>query len=258
MNLRTPATFNPGSFTPSEAEAKTIATRQAFVRRVCREMMADERFVLHGDPTNRRSLHGALYVLPIMWAKAAIIDNGWNVLHQWHWFEVEMALPWGVRFWNSSAAMWASVGTLLESQFHATDTDGTLLSGGLWAPVRVTEMRSFAAIPEDEALYWIGEIGGEPPHIEHPEGTLRMQDQVLTVVAGATLMHALEAYLGKPPYRFAPEGAPLWVRTAGARLTADPPASTRASRVTFTVACSDAVPQTVRPTFHLDVTAATT
>ena len=225
MNLRQPLTFNPENFSPSEAEVKTIATRQAFVRRVCREMMTDERFVLHSDPTNRRSLHGALYVLPIMWAKAAIIDNGWNVLNRWHDFEVEIALPWGVRFWNSSASMWAAIGTRMEGEFYATNTESTLLAPDRWTPTRITEMHGFTVIPEDEALYWIGEIGGEPPHIGHPEGTLRLRGEILTVAAGETLMYIVTPSLGKSPYTITTEGAPLWVRTAGLRLTADPPAS---------------------------------
>ena len=129
-----------------------------------------------------------------------MINLGRNVMDFWPYFAVELGLPWDIWAWEIHGPSWTGTGSLMASVFCRTDLQGTLLSGGRWTPRRVATMDGFGIIESEDALFWIGEMGGTLSHVEHPHGTLVQIPKTLEVAAGALLNVEPEAVFGKPPY----------------------------------------------------------
>ena len=171
-----------------------------------------------------------------------------------------MGIPWRVRMWESDIAQWGAIGGRMESYFYRTDMRGNLLSGGLWVPERVRAMDSFGVvIAEDEALRWIGESGGELPHVAHPHGTLINLPRSEEVRAGETIGVDADAVFEEAPYELT-LGAehPAWVGlpSASPRIRIHPGASVVPGIYTFPTVVTDANLETSEATWTITVTPA--
>ena len=179
-----------------------------------------------------------------MLAKAAMVNAGRNLINHWGRFQVEMAIPWRSRMWESYDVAWSQVGTMMDTVFHRTDFGGTEVSGWLWTPVSMLDvMDGFSVIGEDEALHWIGETGGQMPHVDHPHGTLVTFPKELRMEVGTTERVDHETYLGTPPYVLTlGPGRPAWATLDSAtnQVVLSPSAGTTARKGTVPLVVTDA------------------
>ena len=258
--MRIPANFqDPPSFTPTASQQATIAARQLQVRQHIKSMFDDTDFRLLADPGTRRSQGGVLYVIPMMLGKAALRSSGRNVLDHWHYFRVWMQTSWRRFLWESYMAEWMSVATEMESTFYTINFDGTLLSGGLWTPMRVPEIAGFRDVDEDEVLYRLHVIGGTSEHEDlHARGTLIQIPQTVEVVANRHLIVAPEILFGKPPYSTS-LGAPrpTWVSLNAAAYGSvflQPPANIAQKDYDVPVIVTDATGEADTATWIVTVT----
>ena len=197
---RTLTDYNPSNFAPTEDQAAVIAANQQLVRDFCIDTFRSPGFARHSDPGNIRTVQGLTYQRPLMLAKAAMTNRGRNLVNFWPYFAVELELPWEIWAWEIHGPSWTGTGSLMASVFCRTNMKGTLLSGGQWTPNRVEGMDGFGIIESEEALYWIGEMGGTLSHVEHPHGTLVSLPHPFTVAAGGRKIVTPDVLFGTPPY----------------------------------------------------------
>ena len=254
--------YNPANFAPSLEQAATIKVRQKIVRDFCLDTFRSPGFARHSDSGNIRTVQGLTYQRPLMLAKAAMINLGRNVMDFWPYFAVELGLPWDIWAWEIHGPSWTGTGSLMASVFCRTDLQGTLLSGGRWTPRRVATMDGFGIIESEDALFWIGEMGGTLSHVEHPHGTLVQIPKTPDIVAGTLLTLEPEAVFGKPPYTFS-MGAPrpTWATlnsAATGRVFLQPPVGTSVGEYEVPVIMTDANGESDTATWTVTVTAPTT
>ena len=192
--------YNPSNFAPTEDQAAVIAANQQLVRDFCIDTFRSPGFARHSDPGNIRTVPGLTYQRPLMLAKAAMTNRGRNLVNFWPYFAVELQLPWEIWAWEIHGPSWTGTGSLMASVFCRTNLQGTLLSGGLWTPERVAGMDAFGSIESEDALFWIGEMGGTLSHIEHPHGTLVNLPHPAKVAVGGQKIVTPDVLFGTPPY----------------------------------------------------------
>ena len=203
--MRELAEYNPANYSPNARALVVLTERIALVRSYCKSAFDDDDFksVIN---RNLRSKGGVTYQRIIMLAKAAMINRGQNLSSYWTIFEIEMAIPVRCHFWEIDEGQWGSVGARMASDFYRTrmllSPVEERLYDGRWIPEE-TDMAGFGVIAEDEALFWIGTIGGQLPYVDHPVGTLRGLDQTVRVPPGIIRQFSPEVYFGLPPYAIA-------------------------------------------------------
>ena len=78
----------------------------------------------------------------------------------------------------------------------------------MWIFERNTDIPGFSAIPEQEAMFFYGRIGGEFQEFSHPQITPNTRD--FTMVGGATAISRFYAVGGEPPITWSVSG-PDWI-----------------------------------------------
>ena len=261
--MRTLADYNPANFAPTAEQVVTIKARQKQVIAICRQTFRSTGFNLHAAPGVPGTFPGVIYERPLMIAKAAMINAGRNLLNHWTDFEIEMAIPWRIHADMMHVPLWIAIGSRMEGQFYRTDMDGTLLSAGLWVPEE-TEMDTFrgGVISSSDVLNWLGEFGGEMPHVAHPHGTLRARPMSISIAAGAIMFVTPKAVFGKAPYTVGlGVPRPTWARVNSAaigQIYLRPPSNTAAREYAVPVIVTDANDESDTATWTVTVTAATT
>ena len=251
--------FNPGNFSPTEAQAALILERQAEVKQYCnRDTLRSPGFGVYSDSSGHTDIHGVLYAIPMMLAKASMIDKGKNLLDHWHWFRTWLGTPWRLFMGHAYEGLWVSVSARMVSQFYAVDYRGSLLAGTLWIPLRVRSMATFNIISNVEALFWLGESQGVLPHENHPLGTLVNLPRDVSVAAGGLLHLGLHAMFGLPPYTVSmgvprPTWASLNAAAIG-RVFLRPPANVEYRDYSVPVIATDANGETSEVVWTVTVT----
>ena len=252
--------YNPSNFAPTEGQAATIAAYQKLVRDFCIETFRSPGFARHSDPGNIRTVPGLTYQRPLMLAKAAMTNRGRNLVNFWPYFAVELELPWEIWAWEIHSPSWTSTGSLMASVFCRTNLKGTILSGGRWTPMRVAGMENFGSIESEEALFWVGEMGGTLSHIEHPHGTLVNLPHPVTVAAGAQKIVTPDVLFGTPPYTISlGTPRPTWATLNSAaigKVFLSPPTATRPREFDVPVIVTDANDEAETAIWTVTVTAA--
>ena len=251
--------LNPANFVPTVEQVALIKVRQTKVKAICRRTFRDTAFSVHAFAGQPGTLPGVIYTRPIMFAKAAMVNAGRNLLNHWTDFEIEMAIPWSIHADMMFVPSWLSVGSAMEGAFYRTNMDGTLLSSGLWTP-ETTEMDGFAAgvVSGSDALNWLGEIGGSLSHIDHPHGTLKVRPKSIEIAAGVFQSEMVDAVFGEPPYTPTLDGVrPAWITldSANKSILLHPPVRVLPGEYTFDVTVTDAVPQSSEATWTVTISA---
>ena len=243
---------------PTADNATIVNARRVRVREFCHGMLRDPLFAAYISADTRRSKPGVLCAIPLMIAKAAMAERGRNLIDHWHYFQVWFGVSWRVWYWEAHTPQWMAIGTLMSSTLYNIDFDGDLLSGGQWTPVRAEGVNRFGTISDEEALYWIGEIGGPLHYVDHPHGTLIHFPQTLTVPAGELLTVTPKAVFGKPPYSISlGTPRPTWATLSIAatnRVSLRPPAATVPKEYKVPVIVTDATGEAVEAIYKVTVT----
>ena len=124
----------------TQREAEIIEHRQVQVIRSVRAVLTDASFQALADPASISTKGGLAYQRQLMFAKAAIFDEGRNLVRHWPTIKFELRIPWAIHYYNMALAAWKEVGGSLESGFFSSKTDDfdptqLALYNGLWLPI---------------------------------------------------------------------------------------------------------------------------
>ena len=150
-----------------------------------REVLTDPYFQAVAEPGNIATKGGIAYQRQLMFAKAAIFNEGRNLLLHWSTIKAELLVPWSLHYYNNALTAWKAVGSNLESSFYTTKTDAfdateIGLYDGRWLPVQAN-IPGFGIVERDDALEFLGLVGGVDPAIEHPERTFHVRNTHTTI-----------------------------------------------------------------------------
>ena len=186
----------PTPLTPRELEI--IEHRQTQVARAGRTVLTSPDFQSVAEPRSIATKGGVAYQRQLMFTKVAIFNEGRNLLAHWPIIKLEMEIPWSVHYYNISEAAWKLIGANLESGFYSTKTDDfdtveLQLYEGRWLPVKETRIPGFGVVELDDALEFLGVIGGVDPLLAHPERTFNVRHTHTTIAPGQTVEVRLQA-----------------------------------------------------------------
>ena len=147
----------------------------------------------------------------VAFARIALINRGRALLSHWDDIRFELEIPYQVHYWEVSEAAWRVVGMRLERELFRTRMDGgdatsRRLYGGRWVPEVIDAIPGFGVIPQEDAYHFLGMVGGQLPHVDHPLGTLVVRSGAVTVARGTPTAASLEVIGGSPPFTYAIEG----------------------------------------------------
>ena len=173
----------PQPLTPLELE--TIEHRQVQIIQAVREVLTESYFQAIAEPGNIATKGGIAYQRQLTFAKVAIFNEGRNLLLHWSTIKSELLIPWSVHYYNNALSAWKAVGSNLESSFYTTKTDDfdpteIGLYDGRWLPVQAN-IPGFGIVERDDALEFLGLVGGVDPVTAHPERTFRVRNTHTTI-----------------------------------------------------------------------------
>ena len=173
----------------SAHERQVIDHRQQQVIRSVGVVLTDRYFQAVAEPSSVSTKGGVAYQRQLAFAKVAIFNEGRNLLLHWAAIKLELIIPWGLHYYNNSASAWKAIGSRLESTFFATkrdDFDATELAlhEGRWLPVEQTDIPGYGLVERDDALEFLGIIGGVDPTIAHPARPFSVTPTQLTIQPG--------------------------------------------------------------------------
>ena len=235
----------PSPLIPRELEI--IEHRQVQVARAVRPVLTSPDFQSVAEPLSIATKGGIAYQRQLMFAKVAIFNEGRNLLLHWPTIKREMKIPWSVHYYNISEAAWKLIGANLESTFYSTKTDAfdavdLQLYEGRWLPVQETRIPGFGVVELDDALEFLGVIGGTDPLIAHPEQTFRVRVPKLAITEDTVVTTNLTANVhAEFPvlYEFS-EAVVDWVTlTADGEIAVSPPAGTAGEAYTYGATATD-------------------
>ena len=220
----------------TQREAEIIEHRQVQVIRSVRAVLTDASFQALADPASISTKGGLAYQRQLMFAKAAIFDEGRNLVRHWPTIKFELRHPWGIHYYNMALAAWKEVGGSLESGFFSSKTDDfdptqLALYNGLWLPIAETQIPGFGVVETDDALEFLGIIGGVDPLVAHPERTFSVRNPSHVVIAGLMrepIQLETNVYAEFPVtyVETTPAPAAWWTLSEDGLLTLEPPAGT--------------------------------
>ena len=219
----------------TDREQAIVDHRQEQIVRACRAAMTDDSFKLLAEPESISTKGGLAYQRQIMFAKVAIDDEGRNLLRFWPAIKSELQIPWGVHYYNMSLAAWKEIGARLESGFYSSmtgdfDEAQLLLYKGRWLPIEEVSIPGFALVELDDALEFLGHIGGVDPREAHPGRLFTVRNISHVVIAGSEvepIQIVADVYAEFPvTYVGAASPAAWWSLDDDGLLTLEPPAGT--------------------------------
>ena len=184
----------PTSLTPYEVEI--IHHRQIQIIQTVRETMLSPQFQSIADPPSIATKGGIAYQRQLMFAKAAIFNEGRNLLQHWPTIKGELLIPWSVHYYNNAESAWKAIGSNLESSFYTTKTDGfdsteVSLYAGRWLPIQELGFPGFGLVERDDALEFLGVVGGVDPIIAHPARAFRVRNAQTTLAPAQSVAFQL-------------------------------------------------------------------
>ena len=246
--------------TISESDLAIIAGRQQDIIRVVRERLHDPSYLSLKD-YSIVTQGGIMHHRQVAFAKVALINRGRALLSHWNDIKLELNIPYQVHYWESSELAWRVIGTRLESELFRTRMDGgnkvsRRLHGGRWVPEVIAGLPGFGAIPREDAYHFLGMIGGQLPHIDHPLGTLSVRGGEITVVRSASQTISLEVIGGSPPFTYAIENGRgfVTVESSTGVITVSPSDLFAAGEYRTLLVVTDSVDQVARAVLLVTVT----
>ena len=246
--------------TISEADLAIITQRQQDIIRIVRGRLHDPSYLSLKD-NSIATQGGIMHHRQVAFARIALINRGRALLSHWDDIRFELEIPYQVHYWEASEAAWRVVGMRLERELFRTRMDGgdatsRQLYGGRWVPEVIDAIPGFGVIPQEDAYHFLGMIGGQLPHIDHPLGTLSARSGEATVARLSALTTTLEVIGGSPPYTYAIESGRGFVTVdASTGIIRIGPSDLFASgtyRVTLVV--TDSISQVVRAVLLVTLT----
>ena len=178
----------------TDHDIEVIKHRQEQVQRRVLRAMLDPYFLLLSDTSGDDvTSQGAIaYRRQLSFAKVSLFNEGRNLLNHWAAIKDELIIPWGLHYYNASASQWRAVGTRLDSSTFFTtkregfDADELALYRGRWLPVEASAIPGYGLVETDDALEFVGVVGGVDPLLAHPEQTFAIRNPGgHIVIAGA-------------------------------------------------------------------------
>ena len=193
----------------SDADLAIIAERQQNIIRVVRGRLHDPSYLSLKD-NSVVTQGGIMHHRQVAFAKIAFINRGRALLSHWEDIRLELEIPYQVHYWEASESAWRIVGRRLESELFRTRMDGgdrtsRQLYGGRWVPEEIDAIPGFGVIPQEDAYHFLGMIGGQLPHVDHPLGTFIVRGGAVAVARGSPTTTSLEVIGGSPPFTYAIE-----------------------------------------------------
>ena len=204
-------------FTPDRqfitADLALIEERRAYIRMNHREQVRDAGVILIPGG-NLRSIGGALWAREIGFAKLALLNRGGVLSDHWDAIKRERDVPLRVVAWEITEEHFAILPVQWESQFgryvttSEQDRTAQQLNDGKWIFERNTDIPGFSTIPEQEAMFFYGRIGGELLELLHPQ--IKPHTRDFTMVGGTTAITRFYVTGGEPPIVWSISG-PDWI-----------------------------------------------
>ena len=174
----------------SEREKEIVEHRQVQVIHSVRGALTDPAFQAMAQPDSISTKGGIAYQRQLMFAKVAIFDEGRNLVRHWPTIKFELRIPWSVHYYNMSLVAWKEIGGNIESGFFSSKTDDfdttqLALYDGLWLPISETQIPGFGVVEPDDALEFVGLIGGVDPRIAHPDRIFAVRNINYVVIAAS-------------------------------------------------------------------------
>ena len=250
----------PQPLTPREIEI--IEHRQVQIIQAVREVLTDPYFQAVSEPWGISTKGGVAYQRQLMFAKVAIFNEGRNLLASWSIIKNELIIPWSVHYYNNSEAAWKAVGSNLESSFYTTKTDDfdtteLTLYEGRWLPVQAT-IPGFGIVERDDAIEFLGIVGGVDPIIAHPQRAFTVRNTHTTIAPDQDVEVRLTTSVhAEFPVTYVvtdAEALPAWMMLDSAgRLVLAPPAVMMDETVTREVTATDGLGTEVVFTLTVEV-----
>ena len=229
----------------SAADTALIEKRRIEIILTIRERMLEAPYLLLAR-NDTVSQGGIMHHRQLGFAKIALINRGQPLVTHWNEIRAELEIPWQVHYWEAAPTAWSSVaGIRLESAFYRTRRDltdeETALYDKRWLPADIPGMPGFGAVLHEEAVHFLGLIGGQHPHVDHPPISFR--DYHLQM-SGSFITVNLTRYveLGVAPFHFELLATDYtWASmTAEGVLTLRPPTETPHGDYEFALKVTDA------------------
>ena len=244
-------------------ELEIIEHRQVQVARAVRPVLVSPDFQAVAEPKSISTKGGLAYQRQLMFARTAIFNEGRNLLSHWPTIKREMRMPWSVHYYNMSLGAWKPVGGSLESTFYSTKTDGfdsieLQLYNGRWLPVQETRIPGFGIVELDDALEFLGVIGGVDPLLAHPERTFKVRHTHTTIAPATDVTVRLDTNVhAEFPVTYVVTDAdplPAWMSLdSDGLLSLSPPAAMADEIITREVTATDGLGIEVVFTLTIDV-----
>ena len=197
----------------SDTDIALIEERRDYLRLTHKEQIRDAAmFVRPGS--SLRSIGGALWSREMGFAKVALLNRGVLLLDHWAAIKRERDMPLRILAWEVPEAVFSQSVVSWESAFghyvltSEQDASSQALHGGRWIFERDITIPGFSVIPEQEAMFFYGNIGGEFQPFLHPQITPHSRD--FTMVGGTTAVTYFYVNGGEPPIEWSISG-PDWI-----------------------------------------------
>ena len=201
----------------TKRDLEIIEHRQVQVLQSVRPVLSDPYFQSIADPHSIATKGGIAYQRQLAFAKVAIFNEGRVLLAHWPTIKYEMRIPWSLHYYNASEPAWRAVGSMLESTFYSTKTDAfdsveLGLYDGRWLPVEETAVPGFGIVETDDALEFLGLIGGVDPLIAHPSQVFKVRPAHTTLTPETVVEAQLRANVyAEFPVVYTTSNAPSWI-----------------------------------------------
>ena len=207
-------------FTPDraiiDADLALIEERRDYLRAEHKEQARASAPILT-SAGSLRSIGGALWSREMGFAKVALLNRGALLLDHWAAIKRERDMPLRILAWEVADVIFARATVAWGSAFgkyvltSEQDASTRTLNGGRWIFEENDDLPGFSTIPDQEAMFFYGEVGGEFQEFLHPQITPHTRD--FTMTGGTTAITRFYVVGGEPPIVWSISG-PDWITIA--------------------------------------------
>lgn len=184
-------------------------------------------------PSN--TLSGGMWLRELGFAKLALLNRGVVLNDHWEAIKRERDIPLQTLAWEVGESEFAGTslnwGSIFYRYVMVSEQDRTTvaLNGGRWIFQPAADVPGFSLIPNQEAMYFYGHIGGDIPHFHHIQVTPPYRG--VTMLGGAKHTVQFNSEGGEPPIVWSVAG-PEWMTVSDRGLvTLAPPGTEHPTQI---------------------------